>query len=685
MDWSGTSDFLSVDADLDLGHAQSLTASLTPRFVVVRMDQRSAAADDDEDEDKEATDLSGFFVVDAGALSELPASTSMAATIGEFVVREQYPPALAIDTDDGWLAASGTVGTDADLHAVVLGDDGIVTEVVPNLRITDSADGEAFDSPVVLPNQRWQHLHTAITDLIVPGLTAFTALGDSGLDDLGGPSEGAQGAGVGEAMALEVEFPDTVRLGDEAQLLVKLSLGPGGPDSAPIMATAGEVLEIMVSPTSGFTLVDKPVKKMTVVFDGETLPVKFVLLADLEGKGAAKVYAFRQGECVASLTVSASIVTTELDGGGGAPTTVKLPATAKVIADLDLMVLRESFRGGHALRYRLTSDGNRSASDFGPHPLDDKPSKYVHDAFGEIEKMTADHGRFGNAERLRLERIGADLYESLVPHDLQTVLWESNRVRSFLVQTEEPWIPWELCRMTVSRDGRTESRGFLCELFDMSRWLPGVEPKPTLRATRVGVIAPLDSGLPNRKAEVAMLEALAKSGPVVEPVKATYESTIIALGSHRFDVLHFVGHGENVDPENATRSQFRLSGRWRLTPSDISGETRNLGLSTPIVFMNACQVAQGSMALSGVGGWGPALMRAGAGAFVGTHWNVRDDLAHLFATKFYDRLVGGASVAGAVREARQALLARTDGDATWLAYTVHASPGASCTFAKPAA
>ncbi len=148
-------------------------------------------------------------------------------------------------------------------------------------------------------------------------------------------------------------------------------------------------------------------------------------------------------------------------------------------------------------------------------------------------------------------------------------------------------------------------------------------------------------------------------------------------------MLHFVGHGENVDPANATRSEFRLSGRWRLTPSDISGETRNLGLSTPIVFMNACQVAQGSMALSGIGGWAAALTRAGAGAFVGTHWNVRDDLAHQFATAFYDRLVGGVTLAGAVREARQALLARTDGYATWLAYTVHAYPSASCTFAPP--
>lgn len=180
-----------------------------------------------------------------------------------------------------------------------------------------------------------------------------------------------------------------------------------------------------------------------------------------------------------------------------------------------------------------------------------------------------------------------------------------------------------------------------------------------------------------------MLEKLATSGPSVERIKATYEATIAALGSHRYDVVHFVGHGRNVAPDNATRSEFHLAGRWRLTPSDISGETRNLGMSSPIIFMNACQVAQGSMALSGVGGWAAVLTRAGAGAFVGTHWDVRDDLAQEFAAEFYQHLVKGQTVAAAVHAARRALLLRNDGDATWLSYSVHAAPGTRCRFAPP--
>ncbi len=317
---------------------------------------------------------------------------------------------------------------------------------------------------------------------------------------------------------------------------------------------------------------------MTVVPEGQTLPVKFNLRADSEGKGVVKVFAFREGVCVASLTVSASIGTSAMAPASTTPATMRLPPAIKAQADLDLMVFRESYRGGQALRYRLSSADSQVTSDFGPHPLDSDPSAYVHAAFDEIQALSATPGGWGAAERTRLERIGADLYESLVPSDLQEVLWQTDRVRSFLIQTEEPWIPWELCRMTITRDGRTEARGYLCELFEMSRWLPGVPAKTSLSATRVGIVAPRDSGLASRETEVAMLQDLAAYGPSVSRVKATYKATITALGSHQYDVVHFIGHGRNVSPANATRSEFRLAGRWRLTPSDISGETRNLGI-----------------------------------------------------------------------------------------------------------
>ena len=186
-----------------------------------------------------------------------------------------------------------------------------------------------------------------------PAVAADSALGVANAEDA-------------DTLALQVRFPDAVRLGVTLPLLVLLELGPGPAGSAPITARPGEVLEIMASPSSGFTLMDQPAKPMTVVPEGQTLPVKFNLRADSEGKGVVKVFAFREGVCVASLTVSASIGTSAMAPASTTPATMRLPPAIKAQADLDLMVFRESYRGGQALRYRLSSADSQVTSDFGP-------------------------------------------------------------------------------------------------------------------------------------------------------------------------------------------------------------------------------------------------------------------------------------------------------------------------------
>lgn len=701
MAWKelGTSEFLAFDSTLDLGQARLLADKVSPKFLVIR-------AADKEVVGEFPAAPSEYFVVDTIDLFASNAVKPEWKTIGDFV-RDRLS-AVVVDTDDGWMRKFG--GFDFDpakkFDAVVLGEDGIVSKVVPDLKaaFVEQMFGQgAADDPA--PSR---HLHHAMENdnLTAMGVTAILGP-DAGAREVfggdggGGDGGGGGGGGGGEPpdgvppedgddlgpMALEVQLADAVKLGDTTPLLVLLEPGPGGPGSAPLSVKANEVLEIVASPTSGFTLVDKPSKPMSVLRDGQTLPVKFDLRADVVGKGAAKVYAFRDGTCVASVTVSAEIGLTAPAPGSGVPTKVPLPAAVKAIVDLDLIVLKESYQGGIALSYRLT-DRDNVVSTFGPHQLDSDPSGYVHAKFAEIQALSQKPGPWDNARRTRMGRIGSDLYESLIPPDLQDVLWNTDRVRSLLVQTEEPWIPWELCRMTIRRPGgSTEARGFLCDLYEMSRWLPGIPFKTDLRATSVAIVAPRDSNLPSSPLEVKMLEGLAAAGPKVKRIKATYESVIAALESHRYDVVHFVGHGQNVDRDDVSRSEFILAGQWRLTPSDISGETKNLGLASPVVFMNACEVAQAAMGLHGVGGWAAAMTKAGAGAFIGTHWDVRDDLAREFAATFYEKLMAPPSitVAAAALAARQAVQKRSDGDATWLAYSVHASPGAACAFSAPAA
>ena len=101
----------------------------------------------------------------------------------------------------------------------------------------------------------------------------------------------------------------------------------------------------------------------------------------------------------------------------------------------------------------------------------------------------------------------------------------------------------------------------------------------------------------------------------------------------------------------------------------------NLGQAQPFVFLNACQIGQGGMSLTNIGGWAKQFLFAGAGAFIGAYWSVYDQAACNFAKELYTRLLAGSPMASAVREARLAIKAL--GDRTWLAYTAFADPMAT--------
>ena len=62
-----------------------------------------------------------------------------------------------------------------------------------------------------------------------------------------------------------------------------------------------------------------------------------------------------------------------------------------------------------------------------------------------------------------------------------------------------------------------------------------------------------------------------------------------------------------------------LEGGDLLTPEDITGVVRNLGLARPLVFLNACQVGRSAMSLTNIGGWAAQFLRANASVFIGSY------------------------------------------------------------------
>jgi CHAT domain-containing protein len=241
------------------------------------------------------------------------------------------------------------------------------------------------------------------------------------------------------------------------------------------------------------------------------------------------------------------------------------------------------------------------------------------------------------------------------------------------VQSEEPWIPWELCKLVNSSPGGGVDEGpFLCEAFQLTRWIPGLPQFPQLHMTRLALVVPDDSGLAFAAAERDYVLSLANAGRQVERIPATFLDVQAALAAGIYDSWHFSGHGAFRNEAMPDRSAMILQGGDRLTPESLSGRAANLGKAHPLVFLNACQIGQSGMSLTGMGGWAIRFLKAGAGGFLGAYWSVYDEPALNFAKSFYARLMAGDAVGKAAHEAR--LASRASGDPTWLAYTVFADP-----------
>ena len=343
--------------------------------------------------------------------------------------------------------------------------------------------------------------------------------------------------------------------------------------------------------------------------------------------------------------------------------------------DLSLLILEHQSNGQPALTFRLSAlDPGLGLylKPFGPVSLRTEPLQYFQEFFKDIESFPVSSPRDKAKVELHLAAKGSILFEKLLPTDLQVLLWQlRDRIKVVRVDSEEPWIPWELCKLQGREDGHIVEGPFLCEAFAVTRWLPGIGLKPTLPLKNVALVLPRDSGLPMATSEGEYVLSLANGGRQVERVPATFLELRAALASGTYDGWHFTGHGGFRAPD-PNRSAMLLENREELTPEDLSGVVANLGLARPLVFLNACQIGRSALSLTDIGGWAAQFLRAGAAAFVGAYWSVYDQAAHDFAHAFYSRLLAGLSVGMAAQEARATV--KPLGDPTWLAYTVFADP-----------
>jgi curved DNA-binding protein CbpA len=304
---------------------------------------------------------------------------------------------------------------------------------------------------------------------------------------------------------------------------------------------------------------------------------------------------------------------------------------------------------------------------------------------GLVQSYMAAFVKHGISSQSRLENLvgaGKQLWEA-TPKPVRDIFWklvDAERLKTILIVSEEPYIPWEL--MVPHRRG--ETRQPIGAEFDVGRWLPSdfVSPAQQLVLSQSLVVAPDYPGpRPRPLAHAAREARLVLQVVDGEAVTPASESTFrLKAGASTANLLHFACHGaessslgvQAIYLEDSQLSSLQVAGMEAL---EKAFRTR------PLVFLNACEIGRLTPALVGVGGFAKAFIDLGASAVIAPLWSVRDSVAHTVADEFYSALgtaghVRPAEVFRRVRKRAYSEDPQTTGEDTYAAYCFYGDPSA---------
>ncbi|HEX8030979.1 MAG TPA: CHAT domain-containing protein, partial [Vicinamibacterales bacterium] len=157
------------------------------------------------------------------------------------------------------------------------------------------------------------------------------------------------------------------------------------------------------------------------------------------------------------------------------------------------------------------------------------------------------------------------------------------------------------------------------------------------------------------------------------------------LSTGRYNIVHFIGHGEfdMVKNEGCLIFQDSRGGSYPVGERSLREIFCQRGLS--LVFLNACQSGTGGRADFNKG-VAQAMVSHGLPALVANQYSVLDSSATSFAQHFYFSLAQGMSLGQAAREARIAVNYALQGDPIdWAVPVLYARDANRTLCAKPAA
>lgn len=471
---------------------------------------------------------------------------------------------------------------------------------------------------------------------------------------------------------------------------IERALGPTAAQSpAGVAVNPERKITIQVIPRANCEIVGEDRVEVEMPAAGNPLHVYFDVRATHLGEGAVWVLA-RQGQVpLVTLALAPQIVQQHKGPMRRVSAEAATPEAAPLQHPLNELRIVEQLQGNQSVYdYEFTSPDLHLTGRFQSKPFQGQRAQYVDNIYREIEEhWWLQSERDKTDFQFDLRAFGADLFEELIPKELQRQLWQHRKeIRSIMVLSTEPFIPWELVHLKdPDASGMPDETLYLGQM-GLVRWLFNTKYPPVrLQLDRVRYVIPdypdQHYVLPETEDERKFLEQHFQATPI-EPQPEAVRNLLSQPGS--FDVLHFACHGaaEHGDIANA---RLMLQGRLETNnyvPAYLSVTT--IGAfskleapdgTRPMIVLNACQSGKAGYKLTGLGGFAQAFLKNGAGAFVGTLWSVGDFPARTFTEKFYCEMSDNHNtLAEAAISAREA--AREAGDATWLAYAVYGHPHA---------
>lgn len=471
-------------------------------------------------------------------------------------------------------------------------------------------------------------------------------------------------AGEGQARFLVGETKGAVELGEVFDLIVKITTQVSGERPGYAVSDALKPIEgnlIISIHGMGLEFPEGTSRSLEVPATGDSPEVLFPLKATEAGMHTLMITAWQASVHVTTIALRIG-VNVSFDPVVQKRTPIELRQPEKGEFTLEIIYEKKYNR----YRFQLRGEGwGHSKPEF--RELETERKEQYDTLLSSINAQARNLYNLSlKVQILWIKSVGTFMSNYLLPAELKASLWEQRyNIKRLNIICDGDLLPWELLYLQAP-DGGT---GFsFTDWINIARWRYGPPPPSSIKLQDTYLVHP-DGSPAYTKKEIEQLTQIFPDANII----TNMDSLLDVLTTGNFSMLHFASHN-NIEANNLGGSYIPFgNSRFDRTLMGSVDPKKYAGMS-PLVFMNACTTAGKSPLFAEMTSWADQYLDLGAGAFVGSLWEVVDDRAPEFSKCFYETLKAGKSLGEAMSASRSILEKNDPGDPTRFAYTLYGNP-----------